>query len=94
MKTANILLISLGALGAFLFLRSKIKSETKNALLNALRPSALVIDNPQIRPVGSIDPPVIVLARASVVNSKVQNKILYQQDVLQNDEVLLSASNK
>jgi hypothetical protein len=69
MKIPNILLIAIGGLGAYLFLRSKVRSETKSALKNALRPTALVEYNPQIAPVGSIDPPKIILARASPLAS-------------------------
>jgi hypothetical protein len=67
MKATNIILIALGGLAAYLFLRSKVKSETTIALKNALRPTALVMDNPQIAPVGTIDPPKIILARASAL---------------------------
>lgn len=94
MKTINILLISLGGLGAFLFLRSKIKSETKSALKSALRPTALVLDNPQIAPVGSIDPPKIILARAS---SLVPEVLLNGDPVgtpIIHDDILSSALNK
>lgn len=65
MKTSNLILIGLGALGAYLFLRSKIKSESKKLVENALTPSTIVEDNPQIAPVGAIDPPKLILARAS-----------------------------
>ncbi len=94
MKTTNIILIALGGLAAFLFLRSKVKSETKSALKNALRPTALVMDNPQIAPVGTIDPPAIILARASdlvpevlLSGEPVGTPIVY-------DDILSSASNK
>ena len=32
---------------------------------NALTPSTMVQDNPQIAPIGTIDPPKLILARAS-----------------------------
>jgi len=65
MKTSHLILIGLGALGAYLFLRSKIKSESKKLVENALTPSTIVQDNPQISPVGAIDPPKLILARVS-----------------------------
>lgn len=94
MKTTNLIIIAAAGIGAYFFLRYKVSSETKKALQNALRPSALVLDNPQIAPIGSIDPPKIILARSS----NLVPEILLNGDPVGTpvpyDEILSSALNK
>jgi hypothetical protein len=61
MKISNILLIGAGALGAYLFLKSRTKKQ-EGILVN---PTLTVPNNPRITPPNTIDPPSIVLAKAA-----------------------------
>lgn len=61
MKTTNLLLIGAGALGAYLFLKSRANKK-EGVVVN---PTLVVPENPRIKTPNTIDPPSIVLAKAA-----------------------------